>query len=366
MKTLKTLLLVTVPTLIILVALLEIFFRTVVPATSTPPACFDEEEGLLRFCRNGGSGTATYGKWARQRAHWHINNEGWNSPVDYSREKTRPRIAVIGDSYVEALQVDVDLSYPSLLRQQIGNDYDVFSFGISGASLADYLNFSRYVARCFDPDIVVVNVVHNDFDESIYSLNPNDIHQTRLRIDGSEITEVAPRPNPEFAQFSARKRWLRKSALVRYLFFNLRIRHTITQLLDRRQYNANIDVEAVQRDLMTISRGVTYVVKHIRSENPERRVFFVMDAPRHDIYNERLAESNVMVLHGMLAGACADNGVELLDLTEPMAEEYRLRRRRFGFVFDGHWNEYGHAFVASQILPLIVENGDQTPRQEEM
>jgi hypothetical protein len=220
----KNLIIVSIPSLIVLFLLLEIFFRVGIPATSWPHACFDQEERIFKFCANGGEGTYTIGKLANQRGRWRVNNHGWNSSVDYDREKTRKRIAVIGDSYIEAFQVDCDEAYPSLLREEIGDRYDVFSFGMSGSPLSQYLHMSRYACRNFDPDVLIFNVRYNDFLESIFELNRGDTVMMMLSITDNSIVETTPRPDYSFSEFSWKKRLLRKSAVVRYLVFNLKIK----------------------------------------------------------------------------------------------------------------------------------------------
>ena len=166
---------ITIPTLVLVVAILEAIFWTIVPASRPPQACFDRASNIYKFCPGQGSGVATRGKLARSASTWRINNEGWNSPIDYQSKSERRRIAVIGDSYIEALNVDIAESYPFLLSTALGVDYEVYSFGISGAPLSQYLNLSRYVVSEFDPDVLIFNVVHNDFEESIRKYNSNDV-----------------------------------------------------------------------------------------------------------------------------------------------------------------------------------------------
>ena len=219
-KFIKNAITITLPALIILLFMLELFFRFVIPAMDRPRTCFDDGDRILKFCPDAGTGRATFGKFAQQRGRWEINDHGWNSPIAYRTEKDRPRIAVIGDSYIEAFHVDTDKSYPSLMRAEIGDRHDVYSYGISGASLSEYLNISRYVNRHFDPDVVIFNIRYNDFAESVFELNPADTHMLMISITDSSVTETEPRPNYSFSQFSLKRRILRKSAIARYLIIN--------------------------------------------------------------------------------------------------------------------------------------------------
>ncbi|UCG52791.1 MAG: hypothetical protein JSW58_04355 [Candidatus Latescibacterota bacterium] len=351
-KFIKNLTAITIPTLVVVFLLLEVFFRVAIPATSWPYGCFDTEEKLFKFCPNGGEGVATFGKFAQQRGRWRVNNSGWNSPVDYSAEKDKPRIAVIGDSYIEAFHVDTDKSYPSLLRSELGGRYDVYSFGISGAALSEYLNLSRYVNRNFDPDVLIFNVRYNDFLESIYEVNPVDTHMMMLSITDGSVTETVPRPNYSFTEFSFKKRLLRKSAIVRYLTLNLKLQQAVRGLLSRKTYSGNVEITSVERHTGLVEKAASYVFERIEEENRGRRVIVVMGAPKHDIYAGTTDQSKVLFFNRLVAKLCSNHGFELLDLTEPMKRDYETNHTMFNSPWDGHWNEYGHEFVSRQVLSL--------------
>src|SRR5258705_6500747 len=92
----------------------EAVFRCFVQASDIPYWAPDAQLGYRHEARREGLFVA-----AGHRARFRLNNRGWNSPRDYARLR-RPgvvRIAVVGDSYVEALQVDVERSLgPELER----------------------------------------------------------------------------------------------------------------------------------------------------------------------------------------------------------------------------------------------------------
>jgi hypothetical protein len=77
-----------------------------------------------------------------------------------------------------------------------------------------------------------------------------------------------------------------------------------------------------------------------------------MAAPRHDIYAGTVEESRVLSLNILVARLASEQGFELLDLTGPMMHDYEANRTPFNSPWDSHWNEYGHEFVARQVLAL--------------
>ena len=361
MRTLKNIVLVTAPTIVVMLLLLELFFRFVIPATDPPMSRFDEEERIYSFSSERETGRTTFGRFAGIKARWRINNMGWNYPVDYHPVREGKLIAVIGDSYIEAFQVDIDESYPYLLHGMLQPDYEVYAFGKSGAPLSQYLHMSRYVNRHFDPDIIVFNIIHNDFDESVRELYPGKSYfmQIDFEKDGS-ITETVPRPNYAFPQYTAWKRIVYKSALFRYLDINLNVRSWRRRIagLDTGRYEANVQPVELMRNRDIVYRATDYCIGKIAEENRDRRVIFVFDAPKGTIYRNETHESHVLWLHGMMAELCSKYGMELLDLIPYMENDYASKGIEFNSEIDGHWNEYGHEFVAHVLYDYLERTSE--------
>jgi hypothetical protein len=356
----KSVVLVSLPALLLVFSIMELFFRFVIPACEPPITRFDENYRMLMYDQSlAESGLYTVGKLAEQRGRWRINNHGWNSPLNYNTNKTRTRVAVIGDSYVEAIQVDSDKSYPSLLRKALRDTIDVYSFGISGASLSHYLHMFRYTLDLFDPDIIVINVVHNDFHESIHNLDPEQEHMLTLDIQGADVREVEP-----VAYVPSKfRRLVRKSAFARYLFLNLKVNNLFKSIRrrDRPAYDANVEMTEVTERAELIRKGAAYVLRGLRLESKGKRLILIVDAPRTDIYESRLDDSEVLFLNRMLAELCERSSLEFLDLTESMAADYAASGKRFDSKTDMHWNEYGHGFVARQVLRKLFPDSMPPP-----
>lgn len=351
----KNLFLITIPSIFLLLLLLELFFRFIIPAAETPQPFFDERELIYKFDTTAKrEGLYTIGKAAQQRGHWRINNYGWNSGIDYVEQREKKLIAIFGDSYIEAYQVDINKSYPSLLRKTFSDIYEVYSFGRSGAPLSEYLNYCRYANRHFNPDILIFNMVHDDFDESIFQLNPNDVHMLTLNINDSIITENIPKPNFSFLQYNWKKRIILKSALFRYVYINLHLPQTIGSInisaKNQKIFNANVDVAKLEENKSLIIKSIDYILQKIYEENPTKRIIFIIDAPRNDIYCNNLKNSNVLFLHDILKKYCFKYGFEYIDLILPMENDYKNHQIKFNSELDFHWNEYGHRFVSNQII----------------
>ncbi len=356
---LKDLILVSVPALIVLFILIELFFRFVIVASDPPRTYFYEEEKNFAYDNRRSKGIYSKGRFSEIKTKWHINNYGWNFPVDYQTTKDSGLIAIIGDSYVEAFQVDVDKNFSFLLRKKLFPKKDVYAFGISGAPLSQYLHINRIVNKKFNPEIVIFLLIHNDFDESLQKFYPQKKYFLQLIQDSVTGNFLEKEPEPDFSRAQYRPFWqkaLYKSAFIRYLILNLEIKNVskkITKTAVSPQYEANTQTNVLIERKQIIKQTADYVLKTIKSENQGRKVIFLMDAPRDAIYKNALDQSDVYFLNKMMAELCEIYQFDFIDLTNPMQENFRTQKRKFNSDFDDHWDEYGNEFVANQIYNFI-------------
>jgi GDSL-like Lipase/Acylhydrolase family len=352
----RNFLLITLPVLLVLFCLTEVVFRVFLPACQLPVYCFDTRHGILHLDPDR-TGIFTVGPKAELRNRWRTNNYGWNSVIDYVPHAGRHQnlIAVIGDSYIEAFSVNVNEALPALLRRWVGNQAAVYSFGISGAPLSQYLQMARYVDAVFQPAVLVINVVHNDFDESLASIRRKP---TFLQIAGAGFKEIPPVP---FAH-SFLLRFCRLSATFRYLAINCHIERLFradfwSPKPALAQYNANIDPQAVRKHRRTILLATEYLVGRFALENPDKKIIFLMDGPRFDIYGRNLQHSNVIWLNRLLQDVVLAHHLEFIDLTMPFADYFYEYNDFLNSQVDAHWNEAGHRVAARTLFQKLRETG---------
>ncbi|NGZ95508.1 MAG: hypothetical protein CV089_05135 [Nitrospira sp. WS110] len=343
---LQNLLRLTLPSLLGTFLILELIFTFIIPANQFPYYYYDPDDRILRFSTTEQrEGVHTIGLLAQQRAKWSINNAGWNSAVNFETSKHKPRIAIIGDSYVEAFQANVGDSLAGQLRKLVSPHFDVYDFGISGVPLSQYLQMARYVRTRFAPDILVINVVHNDFAESLCAVS-RKVGMLCLEYDGQDFSEApisAYQPNSMF-------RLARYSSLARYLVSNLQIEGRLQRLSSTKQnnakYNANIDVDKAKSLKDSIRKATDYVLATMIRENGGTPMVFLMDAPRKDIYNGTTSESNVRWMHELLEEKTAQYGIALVDLSDEFKSLFEAEKVHFESEYDNHWNENGHRVAA--------------------
>src|SRR5436190_3822708 len=156
--------------------------------------------------------------------HGRVNNAGFVNDQDYVREGP-PLIAVIGDSFIEAQMVPYAQSLQGRLAAALKDKFRVYSFAGSGAPLSQYLIWAGYAVKEYGARAAVINVVGNDFDESLsaYRIGPG-FWQYAPNADG----ELELRLNPH--QAGTLISLARHSALARYFIINLGIQNEVLSI----------------------------------------------------------------------------------------------------------------------------------------
>ena len=348
----KNLFYLLIPSFVITFLVLEILFRFVVQAADLPYTYFDPEFQILKYdASKKKDGVYTIGKLGHWPAKWHINNTGWNSPIDYQMKgRTKPLIAVVGDSFIEGFNVDVGKNVADDLREKLKKDYDVYSFGMSGANLSQYYHMSRYVGKVFSPQILIINFIYNDFEQ----LFADDCRTGMLCLEESAVGIREAPINPYVPSFF--KRLARHSSFMRYLILNLGpdvIKWQRSKQAKHAKHNVVLDKNLEKVGRAKVAKAADYLFKKIEDENQGRRVVFVLDGPRREIYANRVETSWTLWMNQLAKEECRKYGIEFIDMTGPFMERYQKEHTPFDFPEDYHWNELGHQVVAETVLGYL-------------
>jgi hypothetical protein len=141
------------------------------------------------------------------RAHVLINSAGFR---DRERALQKPqgtlRIAVLGDSYVEGLQVELDKTFPALLERQLnacgafgGKPVEVLNFGVSSYGTAQELLTFRHHASKYAPDVVLATVfTGNDVRNNSRDLEPDKMRPFFVQQGGALVLDTSFATSDEF------------------------------------------------------------------------------------------------------------------------------------------------------------------------
>lgn len=299
-----------------------------------------------------------------------INANGWNSTkprYEPARAPGRLRIAVIGDSYVHASYVDTNAAFPEILEERLrqrGIDAEVLRFGMDGAPLSQYLHMLRKEVVALKPDIVLVQLIHNDFDES-YRFLKTRYASSFLKVDVDEQASVSEFPPADFVPASADL--LRSSATFRYLYYETNLYLISKSLVSRyfwggnESYDPKFIVSAVDTrnlgDIPRMDRVTAHVIGEMKSlaDRHGIKLALAMDGVRETIYGRNDSGTEILQrLNAMVAGAAQIAHVPFLDLTDTFARDYARSQLRFEYPYDWHWNARANRLVGETLADWML------------
>ncbi|MBP8116140.1 MAG: hypothetical protein KAY09_00280 [Nitrospira sp.] len=286
------------------------------------------------------------------------NNYGFVNDQDYDPSAKTPLLAVVGDSFVEAVMVPFPQTGVARLAGTVGSAGRVYGFGTSGSSLSQYLAYAQYVRDTFHPDGLTVVIVGNDFDESLrkYKSEPGLHYFAESPAGQLELMRI-DRPVPWWRDLLA------GSSLGMYLYVNLEIREVWKRwayrpgqsAISRPRFVGNTAVEASPDRVADSDRAIDVFLQRLpdMSGLPPGRIALAVDGIRPELYDtDRLAsveDAYAAVMRVHLMDRARQQGFEVIDMQPAFIADYRQRHLTFEFPDDNHWNATGHEVFARAV-----------------
>lgn len=342
------------------------------------------------------------GWWNQEgEAYIRINSDGLR---DREHNKEKPagtlRIAVLGDSYAEALQVPMENAFWAVMEHRLqeckafgGQKVEVINFGVSGYGTAQELITLRQQAWAYSPDIVVLAfATDNDVRDNSRALNqfpeiPYYIYRgDELVLDTSSLE----------ARNNSLKFRLQQSALGR-LFNWMRDRSRVIQLVDKsrsrfirrpvrqersasarngKDIYAELGLDSLifrapddpaWKEAWRVTEGLVTLMRDEVEEKGAR--FFVVTlssgiqvhpdpAVRRD-FMRQLGVDDLFYPNLRIQALCEREGIPALDLAPALltyAEQHQVFMHGFGQQPGlGHWNERGHRVAGKMVAQKLCE-----------
>ncbi len=287
--------------------------------------------------------------------HVRTNNYGFINDHDYAPSLATPLLAVIGDSFVEAVMVPFAQTGVARLAEAVGPAGRVYGFGTSGSSLSQYLAYARYVRETFHPAGLTVVIVGNDFDESLRKYkNEPGLHYFAESPGGDLTLTRLDRPVPWYRDL------LGSSSLAMYLYVNLEIRDAWKRFayrpgqsaISRPRFVGNTATEATPERVADSDRVIEAFLRLLpeMAGLPASRIALAVDAPRPELYDasalKAVSDSYFSIMRAHLMDRARAGGFEVLDMQPALIADYAQRRLRFEYPDDNHWNGTGHEVFA--------------------
>jgi hypothetical protein len=324
-------------------------------------------------------------------AHIRTNKYGFRDD-EWSVKKpdATVRIAVLGDSFVEANQIEKSKRLTELLEARLGKhplfegqNVEVMNFGMSGYGTAQELMTFRHEVKKFKPDYVIVGL-----------LTGNDIRNNSEKLEGDAIRPYFVEKNGELVLDDSFRnesqslvksigyttaRWTRIGQVAFRVYHGIKVRANIRQANAKSSRESRLIEKGLaepgigtwiygeptdddQRKAWKVTEGLlTKLQTEVRECGAELFVVVLSNAiqvhPEKSSREEfqQIAEiDDLFYPDNRVATACRKAGIPVL----PLAPKLQLRAQQenvflHGFANtvegQGHWNEKGHA-MASELI----------------
>ena len=275
------------------------------------------------------------------------NNWGYFSDYDYQQARlpNKCRTVVLGDSYVEAQQVENRETFHALLHK---GACETFALGKSGDPFSQYLAYANFAIDKFDPDYLVFSIIANDFDESLlkYKSSPSSHYFN----DSGELERIDFEP-------SIFGIVIRSSNFLYYLYNDLKLHVLLKRLMRGKTIMASSVEGGLNSRLVSREEDSRWVVdqfiQRIVEMAEKRKVLLVVDADRNLIYEGGKHRDETKVLgrlnNYLIKTAAPLHNVIVIDMQKYFWQDWVNNKAVFNSEHDYHWNAYGHSVVADTI-----------------
>ena len=311
---------------------------------------------------------------------------------DYERSKTKPkngfRIALLGDSFTEAIHVKLEDTHGAIIEQNLqqcpvlkDRKVEVMNFGVQGYGTAQELMTLRHHVWDYSPDLVMlVFFAANDLRNNYRALEHDHLRPYFIYQDGKLVADMSFR-NLKFWQ---RDRYA--FSLVDFLPFWWVKNSRILQLIRKvdidgkyRQYEkdySEINLGFYQEPKLDSDWQETWkvtegLIKLMRDEVSEKGADFMVitasdshqvlpDIQRRDGFRKSLNVSNLFYPDIRLKKFGKKENIPVYTLAGPIWNEAKktdecLHGFDNAIPCGGHWNLAGHKFVGEIMANYLCE-----------
>ena len=292
--------------------------------------------------------------------HGTTNNLGFINAADFDRPPSK--VLIIGDSFIESFMHNYPDTLQGHLESTLGKGIDTVA--TSGNGLADTLQLLRKFVPMMRPSAVVIFV--KTWDPSVIAAAPLPGYSGFFN-EGKNVT-VHHVPYRE----SAVKKWVTKSALIRYLYYNLKLSEWLSQAL---KFGAPVG-RSIDKDVLAdeAAKKLQFTRYYLSEVNAIKKVYglqvtFLLDGDRRSFHPSQKDKTQVSNIedHSFFIRLANEAGFDLVDMQPIFKRHWLAHREEFDYLpADGHWNAVAHKLAADALVPSLLSlvHGDLSGRQQ--
>lgn len=280
-----------------------------------------------------------------------------------SKAQNVVRVALLGDSSTEGMQVPLNETYGKVLEQLLnktGKQFEVINFGCSGYSTGQQLLQYERDVRAYHPDIVLLLYNRGDSIENIFLPGPAVLSQPRPYFYLDEKNEL--KLDPSVLEACSSK--LKPQPLIDFLKKNSRIYGVISAtglVLSINEHNYRKWsgwLNSIMNSFVKNDRPATWQVPYAKQNADSVTEALITRLSKEVtadggkfaliIFPNVVQDPDLQRQQSLLEMLSNRVGFTFFDLTRPFFDN-----DFHSYFLEYHFSSKGHAFVANQVAPMI-------------
>ena len=285
----------------------------------------------------------------------HRNSLGFRGEEPRAKLPGEYRIALIGNSYVEGMQLIDKETLSAQLTQQLASrgfprGCSAINCGINGAQPAEYIQFAKFYRSVFQPDYVVVQLYQQDFTYNMFNKNAtwyikkngnNYVVAKSNQTDMEYIEKVT-------AKCPSALRWIFLSATATTFAkkYSSSLMEALNSMHNTLHQPAQVNNVSYANEFVPAS-AVDWTIDQLQKSYPKLIILYI---PNIDYFTHAAPHP----VEAMLQQACAAHAVDYLNMRDVFEASYtRTHIPAHGFnntmPGTGHTNAHGDRLIAEQL-----------------
>lgn len=312
-----------------------------------------------------------FGFWHHKNKSFRLASECWSSKVSYNNHgmrqvsdinidlKTKKRIALIGDSMTENLEVTDGNDFGSLIQSKLP-DYEILNFSVRSTGLGDHIELYEGLIKNFELDYIFLFISDNDLEDNYY-LN-NRPSQNKYKVINDKIKKL-PIDERFFEKQKKISNKLKKEQLIfvkeyfrSYILYS-HFRANLLYQIYKKKKKDNIERQ-VNNPYEDYDKKIK-IYKHLKTKflnqlsNNEKLIVFTN--PRPKIISEKFypEKKNIEEMSKIWGDQYIINTTS--SSIDYLKRDDKYKYPYFSFECDGHFSAYGANFMSDLVVEKFLE-----------
>lgn len=328
------------------------------------------------------------GQWKDEgESYLKFNSAGLRGPeVSFKKPTDTIRIAVLGDSFTSAVQVNLEKTYTKVIEKELekcpglqGKKIETINFGVDGYGTAQELFTLQQKVWDYDPDLVVLgfyignDIMNNSFKLADNLLTPFFVYDENgnLGIDMSFPQRPLSESNRYFSvNIDRLPAWLINNVRLLQLVRQVEVNQEKKRLID---FSANLEANVYRQpktpewqEAWDITEQLlTFFANDVKQQGKKFLLFTIAsanqvipDANIRKAYMESHQINNLFYPDQRIKALGDRQGFRVLNLGEAFqkyAQANNTCLHGFQGTCGGHWNEQGHQLGGEMIADKLCK-----------